>query len=133
MGGRNAFAKEAIAALNDKTEKEIEWQVLQPGMVDEVSKAVGMNAADKSVVIRYEFYRYLGRFDDDGFMDPMKEQFPVGDTLNEFVGDYLGEQIAGFNADQPLMAPVPEPETYAMMLAGLGMLGAATRRRRSAR
>ena len=28
------------------------------------------------------------------------------------------------------VAPVPEPETYAMMLAGLGMLGLASRRRR---
>ena len=26
--------------------------------------------------------------------------------------------------------PIPEPETYAMMLAGLGLLGAAIRRRR---
>ncbi len=29
-------------------------------------------------------------------------------------------------------APVPEPETYAMMLAGLGLLGAAARRKRQA-
>ena len=28
------------------------------------------------------------------------------------------------------LAPVPEPETYALMLAGLGMLGWATRRKR---
>lgn len=28
------------------------------------------------------------------------------------------------------VAPVPEPETYAMMLAGLGLVGAAARRRR---
>jgi hypothetical protein len=29
------------------------------------------------------------------------------------------------------MAPVPEPETYAMLMAGLGLLGAVTRRRKS--
>ncbi|MEK7881628.1 DUF4394 domain-containing protein [Methyloversatilis sp. NSM2] len=29
----------------------------------------------------------------------------------------------------PFMAPVPEPETYAMLLAGLGLIGAAARRR----
>ncbi|MES2127675.1 MAG: PEP-CTERM sorting domain-containing protein [Pseudomonadota bacterium] len=28
------------------------------------------------------------------------------------------------------MNPVPEPETYAMLLAGLGLLGVATRRLR---
>jgi hypothetical protein len=28
------------------------------------------------------------------------------------------------------LAPVPEPETYAMMLAGLGLLGVMTRRRK---
>ena len=28
------------------------------------------------------------------------------------------------------VVPVPEPETYAMMLAGIGMLGALARRRR---
>jgi len=29
-----------------------------------------------------------------------------------------------------LAAPVPEPETYAMMLAGLGLMGAIVRRRK---
>jgi hypothetical protein len=28
-------------------------------------------------------------------------------------------------------APVPEPETYAMLLAGLGLIGAMRRRRKS--
>ena len=31
-----------------------------------------------------------------------------------------------------VMAPVPEPETYAMLLAGLGVIGAVARRRRAA-
>ena len=30
------------------------------------------------------------------------------------------------------LAPVPEPETYAMLLAGLGLVGLAARRRRLA-
>jgi hypothetical protein len=30
----------------------------------------------------------------------------------------------------PVLSPVPEPETYAMMLAGLGLLGVMTRRRK---
>jgi hypothetical protein len=28
------------------------------------------------------------------------------------------------------MAPVPEPETYAMLLAGLGLMGAIAKRRK---
>lgn len=34
------------------------------------------------------------------------------------------------NQDYLVASPVPEPETYAMMLAGLGMLGFAARRRK---
>jgi hypothetical protein len=30
------------------------------------------------------------------------------------------------------VAAIPEPETYALMLAGLGLIGAAARRRRTA-
>jgi hypothetical protein len=29
------------------------------------------------------------------------------------------------------LAPVPEPETYALLLAGLGLMGAVARRRQS--
>jgi PEP-CTERM motif len=34
--------------------------------------------------------------------------------------------------NEVLAAPVPEPETYALFLAGLGLLGAAARRKKSA-
>lgn len=41
-------------------------------------------------------------------------------------------QIGNWNLQGTLVAAVPEPETYAMMLAGLGMLGMAARRRKAA-
>lgn len=125
MGGHHPFENPGVAGLHDAPETEIEWQVLQPGFVDEVSKAVDPKG-DPSVVIRYEFYKYLGQFDDEGLVDPLTEQIPVGNTLNEFVGNYVGEQIAGFNA---VAAPVPEPQTWALMLSGIGVIGWLRRRR----
>ena len=44
----------------------------------------------------------------------------VGDAINTLTGETHAFQLA----------PVPEPETYAMMLAGLGLVGAAAARRR---
>lgn len=41
---------------------------------------------------------------------------------------------AGFTItaqDQLYISPVPEPETYAMLLAGLGLMGFVARRRRA--
>jgi hypothetical protein len=41
--------------------------------------------------------------------------------------------LAYFNTvaqDQLYLAPIPEPETYAMMLAGLGLIGFVAGRRR---
>lgn len=123
MGGHHPFENPGVAALNDKTETEIEWQVLQPGFVDEVSKAIDMKG-DPSVAIRFEFYKYKGSFDDEGLVDPKASETPHGNTLNQWVGDYVGEQIAGFNAVQA----VPEPGTYAMLLGGLAVLGLWRRR-----
>jgi hypothetical protein len=39
--------------------------------------------------------------------------------------DFMMGEIRGF------LAPIPEPETYAMLLAGLGLIGAVARRRRA--
>lgn len=125
LAGDHQGARPEIAGL--ETEIEIEWQVLQPGFVDEVTKSVDMNG-DPAAVWKFEFYKYLGRFDGEGLVDPLKSQEPVGNTLNEFVGDFVGQQIAGFNANE--VAPIPEPETWALMLAGLAVLGRLARRRR---
>jgi len=128
LGGKNAFQNADVAALNDAPEVEIEWQVLQPGYVDEVTKSLNLNG-DPSVVVRFEFFKYLGRFDDDGLADPKGADTPKGNVLNDTVGAYVGEQIAGFNAVQA--AAVPEPDSALLMLAGLGAMGALMRRRQA--
>ena len=128
MGGHHKFENPGVATLNEKPEIEIGWEVLQPGKVDEVSKALDLKG-DKSVVIRYEFFKYKGTFDGEGLVDPTAEETPPGNTLNRFVGDYVGEQIAGFNAQQAVA--VPEPETYALMLGGLVAAGLDRRTRRT--
>ncbi len=124
LAGNHAGARPEIAGL--ETEIEIEWQVLQPGFVDEVTKSVDLNG-DPAAVWKFALYKYKGSFDGEGLVDPSPEQFPVGDTLNGFVGDFVGQQIAGFIANE--IAPVPEPGTWALMLAGLAVVGSLVRRR----
>ena len=40
--------------------------------------------------------------------------------------------MSGYPVSQTITAAVPEPETYALMLAGLGLMGFIARRRRKA-
>jgi len=63
---------------------------------------------------------------------PTKTQYTLTFKLANSTKSYLsidGISIDFSNIDP--VAPVPEPETYAMMLAGLAMLGFLTRRRKS--
>jgi hypothetical protein len=53
------------------------------------------------------------------------EVYGWGDPMGSATGSYELTLTAQGN-----LAPVPEPETYAMMLAGLGLLGLTARRRR---
>jgi hypothetical protein len=58
-----------------------------------------------------------------------------GEAAGGFV-DYIRTWDTALNATDvaglgsPVAAPIPEPETYAMMLAGLGLLGVVARRRK---
>jgi hypothetical protein len=50
---------------------------------------------------------------------------PISMTANVWAAN-----TPGSTQDLVVFAPVPEPETYAMMLAGLGLMGFVTRRRK---
>jgi type III secretory pathway component EscS len=56
----------------------------------------------------------------------------TGDTLSDLTGGHGTYTLNTINASA-VLTPVPEPETYAMLLAGLGMIGAMVRRRKASK
>jgi hypothetical protein len=69
---------------------------------------------------------------------PASNFFPIGIAIvggNELQLDFQGVTAQNFTPlssviDIGFTNPVPEPETYAMMMAGLGLMGAVARRRK---
>jgi hypothetical protein len=57
----------------------------------------------------------------------------AGDYYLAVSGNLVSDNAASFGGAVSLAAPVPEPETYGMMLAGLGVLGYMARRRKAAK
>lgn len=122
----------------DETEIETEWDIFQRAPAGEIGEnqfkqhGIAIDPeVDAAIVRRYEFFEYLGPFKADGEAD-CKGKECNGDDHPEYVGRYLGAQMVGFNVneDQAPIAVVPEPGTYAMMLAGLGLMGLFAQRRR---
>jgi hypothetical protein len=62
----------------------------------------------------------------------------MGEYFYKVAGIATGNAVGGYNLrvdtykSEAIPSPVPEPETYAMMLAGLGLLGFAARRKAKA-
>jgi hypothetical protein len=132
--GGNAKVEQAVT--------EVEWQLLQtdPGnplagqLESGYGAPVGPNAA--SILRRYEFYKYSGEYDPETHQALVSISDSHPNDPNDLtiydpskvvdLGNYLGAQNAAAN----LVAAVPEPETYAMLLAGLGLVGGRVWRRK---
>nr|WP_156256171.1 PEPxxWA-CTERM sorting domain-containing protein [Sandarakinorhabdus oryzae] len=126
-------------------EIETEWYLLQsgPGAPNgELAAELGIGAAGKALVRRYEFYKYTGPLNPDGSGEAMCDgaeapghacDNPFGDGSVQGINDlglYIGDQIAGYNLVQPGVGNVPEPATWASLITGLGLVGGMLRRRR---
>jgi len=64
------------------------------------------------------------KFSDTGAANPASDDFTISSEADEPTGSI------GMTYHVGTVAAVPEPETYAMLLAGLGLLGFAARRRK---
>ena len=132
-------------ALIQNADTEIEWELLQakPGANMAFNEApVGAGNENGAVVRHYEFYKYNTAWGKTHFFDDAGVSTTYVDTANgevvacfvdgcnaptvDELGAYVGAQMAGVNLN---VAAVPEPKSYAMMLAGLGLVAGVARRR----
>ena len=123
----SALSRNKGGILNDKNNIQSDnYQLWQPGTA---LGAVTFNdialGKTESAMLRYDFYRYLGGF------ELVNGQFTAScDNVTQAkckgLGDWVGSQMVGYNG---VAGAVPEPNTYAMLLAGLGVMGMLTRRR----
>lgn len=131
------------AVVPKDDEVEAEFELFQAGEAANAARQAGpgngqkqallmLDPADAALVVRYEFYKYLGDYAADGEAICGGNGTPDKPENCGGLGNFAGAQIAGFNAVQPPLA-VPEPGTWAMLLAGLGGLGVVVRCRRMAR
>jgi PEP-CTERM motif len=114
-----------------QAETETEWQLLQKDFNNPDSgklesgygAPVGPNAA--SILRRYEFYEFSGMYDPETHEALFEPPYGDSNPGPNDVGAYLGSQNAAVNII------IPEPQTCALLLAGLGLMGAVARRRRA--
>jgi hypothetical protein len=133
---------EVAAALVDPGAFEDMINFSIPGTSDIASTTVAnnllsvLNLADGMVSLYMEAGdtdTLLGQYSFDGTTGSTWHStsgLVAGDYYYLITGNATGSQ-GGFYSITSAVTPVPEPETYAMLLAGLGVVGSLYRRRKS--
>ena len=136
--------------LNTTTNTWSRSQIFQTGLLDQTATDQGLGWLVQQDGLR----NITGRVNDDGSYTIFgttatisnEQTHDLGADANEIVSITIGANSTAANTAFSVvqtaalgqrfggvaLAPVPEPETYAMMLAGLGLMGFVARRRKNA-
>ena len=124
----------ALLAI-DNVANTVSWSILALGIDLPLtgahihSGAAGINGP---VIVNFS-----GAFSGNGLADPDLALITPVSSMNYYVNihnaAYLGGALRGqLEYIGTVSPPIPEPETYALLMAGLGAVGFAVRRRRQA-
>ena len=105
-------------------EVEVEWELFQEGgdqglLQDQMFREPG----DEALVLRFAFYEYIGPVKPDGEADCSGANNEHGPDDCGGLGDYVGAQMAAFNA-----VAVPDLPLFAQPVGLLGLCALARRR-----
>jgi hypothetical protein len=99
-------------AHGEPDEVETEWHILQEefskpgsGNAELAGDADELRGGDEIVTRRYEFYAYVGPYDEEtneALCDSYPDPAPAAECDGPLVGDYIGAQMAGFDVEAPL-------------------------------